>query len=174
MKRSSSKPNTQTTLKFQGVKKVAVPVPRQTKQIMTEESKTASDHHYCTVGLVDYKQLLDQKGFEFSGEQCKLKIKGAPDEPFPKMSQCEFEEIGELVQGWVRQTMRESFGMKELWIGGSENGPKCNIYVSDDFETNKDRCLILIQGTGAVRAGVWARSVCVNDNLSLGSMFPML
>ena len=71
--------------------------------------------------------------------------------------------------------MREFFRMKEIWIGGKGNNePKCNIYISDDFGTNTERCLVLIQGTGAVRAGVWARSVCVNEDLSLGSVFPML
>ena len=33
---------------------------------------------------------------------------------------------------------------------------------------------MLIQGTGAVRAGIWARSVCVDQGLVQGSVFPML
>ena len=56
---------------------------------------------------------------------------------------------------------------------------KCPIYMSPEFRqpgaANKDRIgLVLIQGTGAVRAGVWARSVCVNDSLDLGSMLPQI
>lgn len=40
---------------------------------------------------------------------------------------------------------------------------------------NKERtALVLIQGTGAVRAGIWARSVCINDSLEKGSMLPFL
>ena len=31
---------------------------------------------------------------------------------------------------------------------------------------------MLIQGTGAVRLGQWARSVCINDNLEIGTMIP--
>ena len=38
----------------------------------------------------------------------------------------------------------------------------------------QDSALILIQGTGAVRAGIWARSVCLNENLELGSMLPLI
>lgn len=38
----------------------------------------------------------------------------------------------------------------------------------------QDSALILIQGTGSVRAGVWARSVCLNENLELGSMLPLI
>lgn len=34
--------------------------------------------------------------------------------------------------------------------------------------------LVLIKGSGAVRAGVWARSAAVNDNLEMGSMLPQV
>ena len=32
----------------------------------------------------------------------------------------------------------------------------------------------MIQGTGAVRAGMWARSACVDDSLEIGSMLPQI
>ena len=32
--------------------------------------------------------------------------------------------------------------------------------------------LILIQGTGQVRAGIWASSVCIQENFLVGSMLP--
>lgn len=66
--------------------------------------------------------------------------------------------------------------MQEVWIGDGRqaNRPKCNIFVSDDFDSNTGRCLVLIQGSGAVRAGVWARGVCVNEGLVLGSILPMI
>ena len=39
-------------------------------------------------------------------------------------------------------------------------------FLSENPQSNNGRkALILIQGSGAVRAGVWARSVCVNENL---------
>ena len=47
--------------------------------------------------------------------------------------------------------------------------PQCQIYCSEDFFTNP-KCLIIIQGTGAVRVGIWARQICVNDNIKNGSM----
>jgi hypothetical protein len=33
---------------------------------------------------------------------------------------------------------------------------------------------VLIQGTGSVRAGVWARSVFMNESVEKGSMLPFL
>ena len=32
--------------------------------------------------------------------------------------------------------------------------------------------MVLIQGTGSVRAGIWARSASINDNFEIGSMIP--
>ena len=59
--------------------------------------------------------------------------------------------------------------------------PKSNIFMSAEFampdvEKNKATrsALILIQGAGAVRAGIWARSVCVNESLETGSVLPFL
>jgi len=46
------------------------------------------------------------------------------------------------------------------------------IFVSRDLIDNKDKLLLLIQGSGAVRPGQWARSVVINDSLEVGSMLP--
>ena len=66
--------------------------------------------------------------------------------------------------------------MQEVWVGSDDNekGPKVNIFVSEDFFENHGRCLVLLQGNGPCRAGQWARSLCVNENLTVGSMLPML
>lgn len=59
----------------------------------------------------------------------------------------------------------------------------CPVFMSSEFywpdqaqyERNSQRtAVVLIQGTGAVRAGLWARSVCINDGLKLGSMLPQV
>ena len=49
-------------------------------------------------------------------------------------------------------------------------------FSNPNIEQNrqKRRALVLIQGTGSVRAGIWTRSVCINENLELGSMFKFL
>jgi hypothetical protein len=51
--------------------------------------------------------------------------------------------------------------------------PQCQIYCSRDFFTNP-KCIIIIQGTGAVKVGIWARQVCVNDCIKNGSMIPYI
>merc|ERR1719334_1281837 len=47
------------------------------------------------------------------------------------------------------------------------------IFVSPDHG-NKETLLLLIPGSGAVRAGQWARSICINDNLAAGCMYPYI
>lgn len=64
--------------------------------------------------------------------------------------------------------MRLRYNMQDIWINHPnlpKGQPKINILVSDDFFTNEGRCLVLLQGKGEARMGIWARSVCVNDNL---------
>lgn len=83
--------------------KRSVAVPKKPVTKNAEESKVANgDLHYCTVGpKTNYFELLDAKGFEFSGEELKLKVKGV-EGPLPKMNQQEFEELGDVVMGWIR------------------------------------------------------------------------
>ena len=47
------------------------------------------------------------------------------------------------------------------------------ILSSKDLENNP-KCLILIQGAGNVKLGEWSKSVCINENLKLGSMIPFV
>ena len=55
-----------------------------------------------------------------------------------------------------------------------------DIYMTKHFsepslERNQNKkALVLIQGTGAVRAGLWARSASINDNFGLGTMLPQI
>ena len=85
--------------------------------------------------------------------------------------QSEYERLGKVVHKYVQEILQRDFGLKEIWIP-SESNLQCNIFVSRDWETNESKALILIQGAGKVRAGVWARSVCINESLLLGSMIP--
>lgn len=48
------------------------------------------------------------------------------------------------------------------------------VLSSSDTLTSPAPLLLLIQGSGVVRPGQWARSVIINDSLNLGSMFPYI
>eukprot|EP00347_Sterkiella_histriomuscorum_P023677 403333772 len=97
--------------------------------------------------------------------------------------QANYDQIADLLTEHVQQEFQTTYGLQEVWIPEDKDLeedyhhlPRSNIYMSPEFrdgsqEDSEDRkALILIQGTGAVRAGVWARSVCMNESLKTGSM----
>ena len=69
----------------------------------------------------------------------------------------------------------EKYGLKKVLIPEDPKEETCGapIFMTSDIKENKSM-VVLIQGTGDVRAGIWARSVCMNDKLSLGSVFPQI
>lgn len=84
--------------------------------------------------------------------------------------------------------MVEKHNLNEVWMPENEHVeeryhqmPKCNIFMSPEFNRpdqmenrQRRRACVLIQGTGAVRAGIWSRSACINEDLELGSMLPLI
>lgn len=107
-------------------------------------------------------------------EDWKMK-KISKDEGFTFVEQKHYELLGDVVLSYVQEVMRVKYQQIEVFIPEiPTDGPKCNIFISQDFYTNQERCLLLIQGAGAVRAGQWARSVCINAKLTEGTVFPAL
>ena len=68
---------------------------------------------------------------------------------------------------YVPSLSKSNFYIKDSLI------PQCKIYTTKNFHLN-EKCLMLIQGTGNVRAGLWARSVCINEDINHGSMYPYI
>lgn len=98
--------------------------------------------------------------------------------------QSQYNQLSSFVIDFVQKQMREKFYLQEVWIPEKiepfTSLPKCNIFMSQAFRfpnreiNSKQRALVLIQGSGAVRAGIWARSVCINEGLEKGSMLPFI
>ncbi|TNV79383.1 hypothetical protein FGO68_gene14982 [Halteria grandinella] len=98
-----------------------------------------------------------------------------------------YDDIGDLVIAYIQDQMVERFGLlrieipenKHLQKVTDQQKPKCDIYMTRDFydpeyQPKNKKALVLIQGTGQVRAGVWARSVCINESIEKGSMLPQI
>lgn len=85
--------------------------------------------------------------------------------------------LGDCVETYIQNLIKsEKWNYREIWLPireeeTSDHHDQVNIFVSDDFSTNENGCLVLIQGSGAVRAGQWARSCCINDSLDIGGNF---
>ena len=62
--------------------------------------------------------------------------------------------------------------MSELgltWLDLPHGALGNRVLASSDLGTNADTLLVLMPGSGAVRAGVWGRNLCVSDSLEHGS-----
>jgi hypothetical protein len=87
-----------------------------------------------------------------------------------------YEVQGEFLIHFVQNTLKNDYLMTEYFLPDEEKyreSPKCNIFISENF-SNPSALLVLIQGAGEVRAGIWSRSVCLKDNMDLGSMIPFV
>jgi hypothetical protein len=116
-------------------------------------------------------KLRTEFGYEFRDRLLRNCETG---EPFKFVDQKHYERIGDVVLEYIQEQMRTTYNLTEILLPLEGEGPKSNIFVSSDLATNQRGLLILIQGAGAVRAGQWARSVCINDSLNTGTVFPCL
>ena len=119
--------------------------------------------------LIDYKynekgQLVNKK----TGKKCE------------RLGKQDYELVGMYVQQYLENFLIQNFNLTTLFVPNlinddfikrDESQAQCKILTTKDFQKNP-KCLLLIQGTGAVRLGQWARSVCINENIYLGSMIP--
>jgi hypothetical protein len=106
-------------------------------------------------------------GYSFSSD-------GRLQPKFHFVTQTHYDAFGDLAAPYIQQLMRERFDMRELFLPrDAADGPQTNVFLTPDALTC-DALLLLIQGSGAVRAGQWARAVCLNDSLEKGSILPYL
>ncbi|XP_074138199.1 cotranscriptional regulator ARB2A isoform X5 [Sminthopsis crassicaudata] len=59
-------------------------------------------------------------------------------------------------------------------VDATESEPKNFIFMSEDAMTNPDKLMILIHGSGVVRAGQWARRLIINEDLDSGTQIPYI
>jgi len=96
---------------------------------------------------------------------------------FQWVNQVHYDLLGDLIVPYIQEQMVKQFGMKEIFLPEKCDLPshvRSNIFVTPDLETNSNKLMLLIQGSGAVRAGQWARALCINDTLKSGSILPYL
>ncbi|CAI2375049.1 unnamed protein product [Moneuplotes crassus] len=102
------------------------------------------------------------------------KIKG--NKKYKMAAQKEFDLLAQLMCDWVQGYMMAQQNLNKVMVPFDYeveiDFAQAPIFISDDWETNTERALVLIQGTGEVRAGLWSRSVCINESIDLGSMIP--
>ena len=103
-------------------------------------------------------------------------VKTKDNSGFTFTNQKAYDDLGDSLCNWIQAYMMDKHKLKKVRIPvqeeTNEGAGRAPIFVSSDWQTNEKGALVLIQGTGDVRPGYWARSVCMNDTLELGSMIP--
>ncbi|XP_066511221.1 cotranscriptional regulator ARB2A homolog isoform X2 [Hoplias malabaricus] len=97
-------------------------------------------------------------------------------EDLHRWNQKRYEALGEIITQYVYERLEKDCKLRKemLPVDATEDEPKSFIYLSEDALTNTDKLLVLIQGSGVVRAGQWARRLIINDDLDSGTQIPFI
>lgn len=134
--------------------------------------------------LEAFPSSIQEFGYEFNKEgklrQLDPLTREITEEPFvfnvsadPKYNQARYEALGELITPYVYDLLLNDTGLKKLPVPVGQS-PSSFIFASDDALSNPYKLMILIHGSGVVRAGQWARSLIINDSLQSGTQIPYI
>lgn len=120
---------------------------------------------------VDPMAEMRALGYEFrSGQLRQVEGNGT----FVFQGQTHYEALADAVSQYVPLLLEEDAHLSPLWLPlGVDAGEGCPIFVSEGYD-KAERLLLIIQGMGKVRAGVWGCSLCINNSLEEGTMLPYL
>jgi len=86
-------------------------------------------------------------------------------------NQKRYEALGEVMNEHVYELL-EKEGLKRIPVPKTSSSElRSFVFASDDAFSSK-KLLILIHGSGVVRAGQWARRLIINDSLNSGTQIP--
>jgi len=112
-------------------------------------------------------------GYHFT-EEGKLHQLGT-ESPFQFIEKYHYDLVAEAVLQHIQQEMKTKFEMEEVWLPIDANEePRVNIFHTKEAFSTTGKLMVIICGTGQVRAGQWARSLCINESLASGSILPYL
>lgn len=89
-------------------------------------------------------------------------------------NQKNYEELGDAITEYVYELL-EKKGLHKLCTPDNIPEDKATFIFSTSKELkNPEKLLILIHGSGVVRAGQWARSLIINHSLDSGTVLPYI
>ena len=96
-----------------------------------------------------------QSGSQLTGENLEAYTQG------------DYGPLAEATTGHIHSVLVSELGL--TWLDLPHGALGNRVLASSDLGTNADTLLVLMPGSGAVRAGVWGRNLCVSDSLEHGS-----
>lgn len=110
---------------------------------------------------------LNTKG-ELTDEPFKFNVKNDED-----YNQLRYEALGELITDHIYELL-EKMGLHRIPIPSKTDGFASFVFGTRPTFENTKKLLILIHGSGVVRAGQWSRSLIINQSLDHGTQIPYI
>ncbi|XP_061906984.1 cotranscriptional regulator FAM172A homolog isoform X4 [Entelurus aequoreus] len=97
-------------------------------------------------------------------------------EDLHRWNQKRYEALGEVITQHVYELLETKCNMTKaiLPLDATMDEPSSFIYLSPNALSNPSKLLVLIQGSGVVRAGQWARRLIINQDLDSGTQIPFI
>jgi len=95
---------------------------------------------------------------------------------FHWVNQTHYDALGDFIVEHIQNLLKKEYDMEEVLLPlgvDDPDVPRNNIFLTPGA-LQADKLILLIQGSGAVRPGQWARALCINDSLEVGTIFPYL
>ncbi|VDN17201.1 unnamed protein product [Gongylonema pulchrum] len=90
------------------------------------------------------------------------------------VDQASYEKLGAAVTEEIYQIMESpQYKMTREYFGDGDKESNSFIFLSEGWDS-KEHLVILIHGSGVVRAGQWSRRLIMNEGLDAGSQLPFL
>ncbi|XP_055609147.1 FAM172 family protein homolog CG10038-like isoform X2 [Uranotaenia lowii] len=90
-------------------------------------------------------------------------------------NQAHYEALGDVITETIYERLEQKVGLKRLYIP-DDVPPEAATFVfstKEKFDQPK-KLLVLIHGSGVVRAGQWSRSLIINHSLESGTQIPYI
>ncbi|CAF0922543.1 unnamed protein product [Adineta ricciae] len=131
----------------------------ETKNDFVEKS-SLTDYRYCFDAQGKLVSLDDGKPFRFN--VCRN----------DHDNQTRYHAIGRAIDEYIYEQLEGLYHLKRIQIpiDARPGEPTGFFFASEDFQ-DADKLMIIIHGTGVVRAGQWSRKLIINENIHVGSQF---
>ncbi|EGT47261.1 hypothetical protein CAEBREN_07850 [Caenorhabditis brenneri] len=120
---------------------------------------------------------LDDLGYRFDDEGVLRTVKDG--KTFEFVDQAHYDMLGEAVDEEIYKRLVEDCGLEKKLlrppgkVDDYEDEDLAFVFVSKDWK-KAQKLLVLVHGSGVVRAGQWARRLIINYNLECGTQFPYI
>ncbi|KAM3725894.1 FAM172 family protein [Dirofilaria immitis] len=114
---------------------------------------------------------LEGLGYHFDGHGVMRDKNG---KKYEFTDQKSYEKIGLAVTEEIYRIMESPpYNMERQYLDDTNKKKSAFIFLSKDWY-KKENLIVLIHGSGAVRAGQWSRRLIMNESLNIGSQLPYL